>query len=208
VNERTARRKFGVLATGFAIAAVSSCGVATDSSPRRLDASLDTAIKVAVGTTVPVDVDQGSATTTPFIVPEQRPVVVYLAQGEGLVPRARSLPEPLTPDDVVGLLKRGPTENEVSAGMRTMFTSEGQIVTVSDIVDGIVTVGLDPSVLELTGSDQLLLIGQLTLTLTSLTAVSSVLYVVGDAPISVVGPDGSSIDRLVIKADFSALVFR
>lgn len=191
---------------GMAVMMLAGCGVSSDSAPKRLDSSFDTAIRVAVSTTLP-NIDP-VVTTVPSVAPDLRPIVVYLAQGEGVVPRARSLPEPVSPRDVVELLAKGPTENEAAVEMRTLFTSDTQVVEVSDVVDGMVTVNLDPSVLELSGSDQLLLIGQVSLTLTSLTRVSSVQYVVASGPIPVVGPDGVSIDRPVVKSDFSALVFR
>lgn len=191
---------------GIALLVLTGCGVATDSGPRRLDPSYDTAVRVAVSTTLP-SADSVS-TTVPLVVPDQRPILIYLAQGDGLVPRARSLPDPVSPRDVVDLLVKGPTETEAAVEMRTLFTSDAQVIDVSDAVEGVVTVDLDPSVLELSGSDQLLLIGQMSLTLTSLTRVASIQYVVANAPISVVGPDGGSIDRPVVKGDFSALIFR
>lgn len=191
---------------GMTLTMLAGCGVPSDSAPNRLDPSFDTAIRVAVSTTLP-NLDP-VVTTVPSVAPDLRPIVIYLAQGEGLVPRARSLPEPVSPRDVVELLTKGPTENEAAAEMRTLFTSDTQVVGVSDVADGKVTVDLDPSILELSGSDQLLLIAQISLTLTSLTRVASVQYVVGNAPIPVVGPDGGSIDRPVVKSDFSVLVFR
>jgi spore germination protein GerM len=99
---------------------------------------------------------------------------------------------------LLALLERGPSERD--DGLRSAVPPEGPLRVERD--DGVVVVELP----EVTGPDQLLAVGQLVLTFTSLAGVEQVRLERDGELVEVPLPDGSLVRRPLTAEDYESLV--
>ena len=151
--------------------------------------------------------DATSATTT---------VTVWYVDSARLVPRARTAPAPPTAAGALALLGSAP-EGEPGlvtliadpvggpplASLPTESPSPGTSEGTSAV--GLQQVVLSPTFSELTAEEQVLLIGQVVLTLTELSSTPVLFVDATGAPLSVPLPDGRLRDGPVTRGDYVSL---
>lgn len=182
------------------------------------------AVVLAAGCGVPVD---GEATELDNIRPDYRSsttvvavstlpsdgesrgfvgVIAYFVRDEKLVGRASVLPSTFTVGDLLDLLALGPRETDRESGVRSGLDSRRDLIENWSLSGRNLTVELAPSLGELPGSEQLFVIGQVTLTLTANLPVDGVYYQQAGNPVAVPGAAGQPLTGLVRRSDYSGLL--
>lgn len=132
-------------------------------------------------------------------------VNVYWIQDKLLVSEAITFESAPDVERVISLLERGPSNTEQASEVRSA-------VSQSEVVRGIaragerVTVELSTDFAEVAGSDQVLALGQIVVTLTSVPGVSEVQFRRSGESLDVPVPDGSLVHRPVTRADYISLL--
>ncbi len=182
---------------------IAGCGVRLDASPQSIPAGA-------------IPTSSASATGDPSPNPNPaRAVRVWFAREDGLVPVITDLRrEPaVPPSDVVAALAAGPTPEQAEDGLRTLVvdpltdTPLASIPEEAPLTDaGSVIVTLSPDAGALPPGDQVLLLGQIVLSLTG-AGYSSVTFVDGTgAPAAVPLPGGRLLDRPAVARDYAGLI--
>lgn len=178
-----------------AVVAVAGCGVPIDSAPRPLPSG-------ALPTFVP-------ATPEPT-QPRQVSARLWFVQGVTVLPVVGAVAG-RDPQSLITALAIGPPADDPL--LRTLvvdpLTGEPLVVSVPNDPErpGIATVAVDPPFSDLPPNEQVLLLGQVVLTLTGVTEVSGVLFVNSDGqPVAVPLPDGRLLDRPATAADYRSLI--
>lgn len=138
----------------------------------------------------------------------QTAAVVYLIRGDGIIGRARVVTQEPAAADVIGVLIEGPTPTEAAQGLRSGLAVPVPIVEDVALDSGSVTVSLSGELDSLPGDEQILIIGQIVLTLVALEPSMTVQFVRDGLPLSIVTPSGESVNRPVTRADFAPLLSR
>jgi hypothetical protein len=172
--------RIGAVAALLALVAgvTAGCGVATQSTPRRIP---------------PSDVPFGllrarDSTTTSVPTGATSELVVYLVGPDGLAPVTRDVRGTPTARDSADALTTGPTSDEAHAGYRSALVP-GAIEEIR-VANGKATVELDPEFLQQGRLEQALAIAQMVLTLTELDTVDRVRFLVGGEPLAVAQDNG------------------
>lgn len=182
---------------------IAGCGVRLDSSPQSIPAGA-------------IPTSSASATGDPSPNPNPaRAVRVWFAREDGLVPVVTDLSrEPAVPPaDVVAALAAGPTPEQAEDGLRTLVvdpltgTPLASVPEESPVTEaGSVIVTLSPDAGALPPGEQVLLLGQIVLSLTG-AGYSSVTFVDGTgAPAAVPLPGGRLLDRPAVARDYAGLI--
>jgi spore germination protein GerM len=181
-----------VAACAVGIAGLTGCGVSAESSPRHIDdAQLPAALQVEHASTTTV----GTA-----LVPLQ----VWFVRDNRLVPATHQVEAPLTAAKAVADLVLGPTDSE-SASLRSAIP-DPQVIVEATVLDGTATVVLAEAFNQIPTADQVLAIGQLVLTLTSLSGIDQVQFRLGQTDVAVPLPDGTTSVFPVGADDFTDLI--
>lgn len=188
LRHRTGR----VAAVACSIAAVVGCGVSTEPTPTRIDAS-----DVPYGL-----LDAASApATTRAIGPS---VAVFLVAEDRLVEVARSVDADATLEDLVAVVADGPTSAEASMGLASALP-EGHVAAVTS-TRGVAVVDLRPSFATLGGRDQALAIAQVVVTLTGRPGIGRVAFTLDGTGIEVPRGDGALTTDALARDDFASIV--
>ncbi len=102
---------------------------------------------------------------------------------------------------LLALLERGPASDGAGATTRSAISDSGAVISARQRGDTVV-VELD----ELAGPDQVLAIGQVVMTLTSLPGVRSVRFVRDGETVEVPLPDGTLVRRPLTSQDYASLL--
>jgi len=138
----------------------------------------------------------------------RRGVIAYYIRNEGLFGRAAVLSADYTVNELLELLVAPTNFDESTAGSRSGLAERADLVEGVEVDSGVVYVDLAISLGDLPGAEQVLIIGQLTLTfLANLPAQRAVFRQAGVA-IAVPGADGQPIVGAVERGDFIALLAR
>ncbi len=129
---------------------------------------------------------------------------IFLIQGERLATVSRQVTPPATPETVLEVLARGPTEREVKLGLRTALVGEAILRSVG-VTGGIATVELGPSFTDIAGVDQILALAQIVSTLTYLPGVGRVSFTLEGVPVGVPRGDGVVTTESVSQDDYALL---
>lgn len=132
---------------------------------------------------------------------------VWWVEGERLVPRTVQAPAPLTSAGAVELLATPPP---TASGLRTLVADPvggPPLASVPEVqpTGPVRAVTLSPTFAELSASDQVLLIGQVVLTLTELDRTPVLFVDSAGQPLSVPLPDGRLRDGPVTRGDYLGL---
>jgi hypothetical protein len=197
------RRILTVIATVFLAVLVAGCGVRLDSAPQPIPEGA-----------IPVVSAPAASSTSPNANPA-RAVRVWFAREDGLVPVVTDLSrEPsVAPGAVVAALAAGPTLEQADAGLRTLVVdpiSDAPLAFVPDDAPvtsvGSVIVTLAPAAGALPPGEQVLLLGQIVLSLTG-AGYSSVTFVdEAGTPAAVPLPGGRLLDRPAVARDYAGLI--
>jgi spore germination protein GerM len=145
-----------------------------------------------------------SVTSTVPGEPSSAQVALYWVRDDHLVGEPVSFEAPPDAERMLTLLLKGPGTGSLG-GVRTAI-SDPEMVRDSIQRGSTVVVDLGPSFSDLTGSDQILAIGQLVASLTSIPGVSAVELRQGGDAVEVPIPDGTLVDRPLTRADYSELL--
>ena len=200
-----------VIAAVFSGAAVAGCGVPLEDSAQALPPEV-----IPPPVVVPTQSPSPTPSPTPTPTPTDEPVVelvdFFFVQEDGLVPLVSELTTPADPQLVLNGLAKGPP---VETGLRSVvadpltgsalvsaFVPTGNVVIpVADT-----TVAVSPAFSSLPPSEQVLLLGQVVISLS--TAGYATVSVVDEAgsPLAVPLPDGRLLDRPATALDYATLI--
>lgn len=182
---------------------LTSCGVRLDTSPQPIPSGAIPTVSVP-----------SSAPASPA-APSAGRVRVWFVREDGLVPVVTELSrEPIVaPGDVVDALAAGPPPEQADEGVRSLVVdpiTDVPLASVSEeapVTDsGSVVVVLAPAASALPPGEQVLLLGQLVLSLTGAGYPSVSFVDDAGAPAAVPLPGGRLLDRPAVARDYAGLI--
>lgn len=182
---------------------VTACGVRLDAAPQPIPSGVIPTVSVPT-----------SPAASPSATPAGR-VRVWFVQEDGLVPVVTDLSrEPIVaPGDVVAALAAGPPPEQADEGVRSLVVdpiTEVPLASVSEeapVTDsGSVVVVLAPAASALPPGEQVLLLGQMVLSLTGAGYASVTFVDESGAPAAVPLPGGRLLDRPAVARDYAGLI--
>lgn len=192
------RRLLAVLV--LALGALAACGVPTGGAPTTIAPS-----QVPYGLAQPTP-SAATATTTPASVGKPR---IYLVDpAGGLVARGREIAGSTVRERLAALLDSlaaGPTSGEKQDQLATALPPDVKLF-VKDIAGSTATIELGGSSDAPSGKASRRAVGQIVLTATSLTEVSSVLLTHDGSPVEAPLPGGEITSAPLTASDYSPLV--
>jgi spore germination protein GerM len=199
MTARSSRRARRVVALAVAVAAIalSACGVSTDGQPRPI-ASDDVPFKL---------LDQPSTTTTePTSPSEMQAVTVYLLDEKGVLrPSQRSIRVPVTAPKVLTTLLQPASGVEAAAGLSTALTADTKLRGLDGPVDGVLTVDLSSSVLNINGRRLIQALAQVVFTMSEVPNVEQILFEFDGRSREVPRGDGDLSSMPLTRQDYVAL---
>ncbi|MHB1986709.1 MAG: GerMN domain-containing protein [Acidimicrobiales bacterium] len=136
-------------------------------------------------------------------------VFVYLiADVSGdLVPAARSVPRPVTVQEVINALEVGPLSQDYRVGDESAINTNSHLVAAGPVENGTATVQLDHYFRQLQGEAPVQELAQIVWSLTeSVPGVQRVRFIGTDGPLAVETDTGAFVNRPVSKKDYQNLV--
>lgn len=175
---------------------LSSCGVPVEKTARELPG-------------IEQVVTSSTTSTMPAVPPEaieNVAVVVYLVTDQGLVARGRIKQGLITDRALISYLTEGAVLGETLAGIRSALAQREDFILGVATVDGVVKVDLGSNFNTIPGNEQVLILGQITLTLVANLDVWGVAFSQEGRPIAVPNAGGEPVTRVVTRADYSSLI--
>lgn len=194
-------RRCSILLAIFAVALL-GCGIPVESRARQLSEAESIAIATTTTTTVAV------APVPSTLVSEARAALVYFIRGEGLVGRPLIFPSGFTELDLLQLLIDETTPAGANDSVRSGLAQRSDLVEDLVVVDDVAQVSLSTLFADLPGSEQVLVLGQLTLTMLANFNISGVEFRQNAAAVAVPDADGQPISRPATRADYVNLLTR
>ncbi len=194
-------RRCSLLLAVFAVALV-GCGIPVESRARQLSEAESLAIATTTTTTV------AAAPVPSTLVSEARAALVYFIRGEGLVGRPLVFPSGFTELDLLQSLIDETTLAGANGSVRSGLAQRSDLVEGLIVVDDLAQVSLSTLFADLPGSEQVLVLGQLTLTMLANLNISGVEFRQNAAAVAVPDADGQPISRPATRADYVKLLTR
>ena len=194
-------RRCSILLAVFAVALL-GCGIPVESRARQLSEAESIAIATTTTTTVAV------AVVPSTLVSEARAALVYFIRGEGLVGRPLVFPSGFTELDLLQSLIDETTLAGANGSVRSGLAQRSDLVEGLIVVDDLAQVSLSTLFADLPGSEQVLVLGQLTLTVLANFNISGVEFRQNAAAVAVPDADGQPISRPATRADYVKLLTR
>ena len=186
----------GLVAAVVLTVPIAACGVPDDGliaiEPSELPDSLHPSSTTT--TAVSLEAHDGSGYTD-----------VYCIRENQLVPEPIGFASTPSLERVVSILERGPGSADRTVPERSAV-SQGEVIAALARDGERVTVELGPAFAEVAGADQVLALGQIVITLTSVPGVGSVALRQEGEPLDVPLPDGTLVRRPVVRDDYSSLI--
>ena len=194
-------RRCSLLLAVFAVALV-GCGIPVESRARQLSEAESLAIATTTTTTV------AAAPVPSTLVSEARAALVYFIRGEGLVGRPLVFPSGFTELDLLQSLIDETTLAGANGSVRSGLAQRSDLVEGLIVVDDLAQVSLSTLFADLPGSEQVLVLGQLTLTILANFNISGVEFRQNAVAVAVPDADGQPISRPATRADYVKLLTR
>ena len=194
-------RRCSILLAVFAVALV-GCGIPVESRARQLSEAESLAIATTTTTTV------AAAPVPSTLVSEARAALVYFIRGEGLVGRPLVFPSGFTELDLLQSLIDETTLAGANGSVRSGLAQRSDLVEGLIVVDDLAQVSLSTLFADLPGSEQVLVLGQLTLTVLANFNISGVEFRQNAVAVAVPDADGQPISRPATRADYVKLLTR
>ena len=194
-------RRCSLLFAIFAVALL-GCGIPVESRARQLSEAESLAIATTTTTTV------AAAPVPSTLVSEARAALVYFIRGEGLVGRPLVFPSGFTELDLLQSLIDETTLAGANGSVRSGLAQRSDLVEGLIVVDDLAQVSLSTLFADLPGSEQVLVLGQLTLTMLANFNISGVEFRQNAAAVAVPDADGQPISRPATRADYVKLLTR
>ena len=191
-----------VIASLCLVVVLASCGVGGQSNAHVFDAA-----EVPYGLTDTAPPPTVGVAQAPFVstTVASASYDLYFIRSGILVAVTRRATTPPSSADLVNTLVVGPTQAEVNAGHRSALTGLEVATRTRDGAASVV-VDLGRTFNDIPRSDRIFALGQITLTLTARTGVTSVQYTIADTPIEVPKANGVVTRDPVSQADYSSLL--
>jgi len=155
-----------------------------------------------------VEIRPTTATVAPPAGPRLDGVLVYFVRDVGLRARVTLAPEDFGITDIIDALANGPEAADAADGLRSSVTDRRALIVDHDVRDSIAYVELDASFGDLPGSEQILFLGQVTLSIVGNNLAQSVLYTIGGETIAVPDADGVPISAPTERTNYVELITR
>ena len=194
-------RRCSILLAVFAVALL-GCGIPVESRARQLSEAESIAIATTTTTTVAV------AVVPSTLVSGARAALVYFIRGEGLVGRPLVFPSGFTELDLLQLLIDETSPAGTNDSVRSGLAKRSDLVEDLIVVDDLAQVSLSTLFADLPGSEQVLVLGQLTLTMLANFNISGVEFRQNAVDVAVPDADGQPISRPATRADYVKLLTR
>ena len=194
-------RRCSILLAVFAVALL-GCGIPVESRARQLSEAESLAIATTTTTTV------AAAPVPSTLVSEARAALVYFIRGEGLVGRPLVFPSGFTELDLLQSLIDETTLAGANGSVRSGLAQRSDLVEGLIVVDDLAQVSLSTLFADLPGSEQVLVLGQLTLTMLANFNISGVEFRQNAVAVAVPDADGQPISRPATRADYVKLLTR
>ena len=194
-------RRCSILLAVFAVALL-GCGIPVESRARQLSEAESIAIATTTTTTVAV------AVVPSTLVSGARAALVYFIRGEGLVGRPLVFPSGFTELDLLQSLIDETTLAGANGSVRSGLAQRSDLVEDLIVVDDLAQVSLSTLFADLPGSEQVLVLGQLTLTMLANFNISGVEFRQNAVAVAVPDADGQPISRPATRADYVKLLTR
>jgi hypothetical protein len=194
-------RRCSILLAVFAVALL-GCGIPVESRARQLSEAESIAIATTTTTTV------AAAPVPSTLVSGARAALVYFIRGEGLVGRPLVFPSGFTELDLLQSLIDETTLAGANGSVRSGLAQRSDLVEGLIVVDDLAQVSLSTLFADLPGSEQVLVLGQLTLTVLANFNISGVEFRQNAAAVAVPDADGQPISRPATRADYVKLLTR
>jgi hypothetical protein len=178
------------LAAGLVLLLVAGCGVPQDEAPRALDRA-----------EAPFRVFESEAAPTPT---GDLAAELWLVRGDRPEAVLRQVPRPGSPQQVLGQLFSGPTEQESAAGLTTAIPTAFELedVTVDDGIAVVTLAGLGDQV----RTDNNVAYAQIVATLDARPEIDGVRFRTDDGDLPVPRGDGSLTDAPVNRRSYGELL--
>jgi spore germination protein GerM len=180
---------------------VAGCGIPVDSNAVVLP-NVDVAPIATSTTTVPESSQPTTSAST------QRGVIVYYTRSEGLFGRAAVVESAYGAAELLALLTTGLQSDDLARGVRSGLEQRADLVVSTERVDNIMNVELSTSLGELPGAEQVLILGQIALTMLANLPIDGVSFSQNGQVVAVPDANGQPIARPVIRADYVNLLLR
>lgn len=204
--------------------ALGACGVPLQPSAQPIPREV---LPAPVATAVPADATPEPGSTEPASVPSDDESVaaaprlrLWFVESGGLTAVESELPVATGADAVIAALAAGPSDEQSNAGLRTIAADSLTGRPLASLVpldpsamafpadDSVITLQLSPEFTALLPRDQVLLLGQLVLSLTG-TGVTAVSFVDSSGvALAVPLPDGRVLDTPARAGDYGPLIYR
>ncbi|MDP4834293.1 MAG: hypothetical protein NWR33_00510 [Ilumatobacteraceae bacterium] len=161
---------------------------------------------LAIATTTTTTVAAAPVPST--LVSEARAALVYFIRGEGLVGRPLVFPSGFTELNLLQSLIDETTLAGANGSVRSGLAQRSDLVEGLIVVDDLAQVSLSTLFADLPGSEQVLVLGQLTLTVLANFNISGVEFRQNAAAVAVPDADGQPISRPATRADYVKLLTR
>ncbi len=135
-------------------------------------------------------------------------VLIYFVRDAGLRARVTLAPEDFGIDDIIDALAAGPDAADAATGLRSALSDRRSLVIDTAVRDSVANVELAASFGDLPGSEQILFLGQVTLSLVGNSLAESVLYTIDGRALAVPGADGAPISAPTERKDYVELITR
>lgn len=180
--------------------AAASCGVPVDREAIELPTLGEVEVQfTSTTTTVSAQSPRLSAP------PSARGVILYFIRGEGLAGRPAVVFNDYSVTTLLQLLVDGPNAAD-SGSLRSGLGQRADLVERAEVLDRVATIDLATALSDLPGSEQVLILGQITLTLVSNLNIDGVTFRQNGQPVVVPGADGQPKSGAVTRADYVALL--
>ncbi len=180
---------------------ISGCGISVESSSRQL-MGVEVIAVSAPTTTI--------AITPPESIAEKRnsAVIAYFIRGEGLLGQAVVVDSQYSATDLINFLIEGLALDDTASGLRSGLAQRADLIDEVLVESNIVRLKLSLQFNELPGIEQILVLGQITLTLVANLKISGVEFFQNESVLVVPDARGQPISRPTTRSDYVELLLK
>ena len=180
---------------------ISGCGISVESSSRQL-MGVEVIAVSAPTTTI--------AVTPPESIAEKRnsAVIAYFIRGEGLLGQAVVVDSQYSATDLINFLIEGLALDDTASGLRSGLAQRADLIDEVLVESNIVRLKLSLQFNELPGIEQILVLGQITLTLVANLKISGVEFFQNESVLVVPDARGQPISRPTTRSDYVELLLK
>ena len=150
--------------------------------------------------------ERAGAPATP--TPTLDGVLVYFVREAGLRTRVVLAPENFGIAEVITTLAAGPEPVDLAGGLRSAVSERESLVADVDVLESIAYVDLDPAFGDLPGNEQILFLGQVTLSVVSNGLATAVAYTRNGEILAVPDANGQPVSAPTQRQDYIILITR